>query len=214
MQGLFNTTTTRTGRVTSIVTAGATSSYTYDALGRVTGVQTGNGSTAYHYDLAGNLATLEMPNGITASFAHDVRNQMTSLSYERGGSTLATFGYAYTPAGRRKTITEPGATTNFAYDQIGRLISETRAGSSPFARQYEYDLAGNRTRTTTNGLQVLSTYDANDRLLAAGSVSYTYDPRGNVVSRNQAGAVSTFGWTSDNRLASVDQCQRDHGLCV
>ena len=50
---------------------------------------------------------------------------------------------------------------------------------------------------------MLSTYDANDRLLATGSVSYTYDPRGNVASRNQAGAVSTFGWTSDNRLASV-----------
>ena len=192
-----------TGRVTSIETASATSSYTYDALGRVTGVQSSTGSTAYRYDLAGNLSTLEMPNGITASFAHDVRNQMTSLSYERGGSTLATFGYAYTPAGRRKTITEPGATTDFSYDQIGRLISETRSGSLPFARQFEYDLAGNRTRTTTNGLQVVSTYDVNDRLLAAGGVSYTYDPRGNVASRNQAGAVSTFGWTSDNRLASV-----------
>lgn len=190
-------------RLTSIATPGGTTTYGYDAMGRLATVQGSSGTTTYRYDPAGNLSAVLLPSGVTGALAHDARNRLTSVLYERAGATLSTFTYAYTPAGRRASVTEAGATTSFTYDQMGRLVDETRTGASAYSRQYEYDLAGNRTRLIANGLPVTYTYDADDRLLTAGSVAYTYDPRGNVASRDQAGAVSTFAWTPDNRLASV-----------
>jgi RHS repeat-associated protein len=191
------------GRVTAVTTPSDTTSYTYDGLSRLSAAQTSTGTTSYRYDLAGNLLGYSMPNGVTATMAYDVRNQMTSLAYERAGTVLSAFGYTYTPAGRRATVTEPGSVSSFSYDPIGRLIGEARTGTDAFTRTYEYDLAGNRTRMVTNGAPIAYTYDVNDRMLSAGSASYAYDARGNLVSRNQAGAISTFAWTPDGRLASV-----------
>ena len=157
----------------------------------------------YDYDLVGNLTHLNLPNGVTSTYAYDQRNQLTSLVSVRGGQSLAQFGYAYTPVGRRSVVTETGATTSFGYDKVGRLVSETRTGVTPFTRSYTYDASGNRIGSVSNGLPTTYTYDVNDRLLTAGVLSFAYDPKGNVISRTSAGALTTYGWTPDNRLSNV-----------
>jgi RHS repeat-associated protein len=202
--GVVQYTHDTSNRVSSITTPGGTTGYAYDALDRLVGVGTAAGTSRYAYDLAGNLASLALANGVTGALTYNARNQLTTLSYEHGGALMESFTYAYTPAGRRSVVTETGATTSFTYDRMGRLVQETRAGASPFVRQYEYDLAGNRTRMVANGVSTAFTYDANDRLLSAGSIGYTYDPKGNPVTRNQAGALTSFSWTMDNRLASLN----------
>src|SRR4029434_4517744 len=94
-------------------------------------------------------------------------------------------------------------TTSFTYDRIGRLIGEVRAGTIPYAKQYEYDAVGNRTRSIAHSLTTNYTYDVNDQLLSAGTVSCEYDARGNPTRRNDAGLLTTYTWTPENRLARI-----------
>ena len=190
-------------RLAAITSPGGSTAYAYDAVDRLSRVVTPDGDVTYDYDLAGNLTHLNLPNGVTSTYAYDQRNQLTSLVSVRGGQSLAQFGYAYTPVGRRSVVTETGATTSFGYDKVGRLVSETRTGVTPFSRSYTYDASGNRIGSVSNGLPTTYTYDVNDRLLTAGVLSFAYDPKGNVISRTSAGALTTYGWTPDNRLASV-----------
>ena len=103
--------------------------------------------------------------------------RLAAHGYVRSGTTLASFGYSYTPAGRRSTVVETGATTSFVYDQIGRLVQEARVGTSPYARTYAYDSAGNRTQTVAQGVTSTYTYDSNDRLLTAGNMPRTVQCR-------------------------------------
>jgi RHS repeat-associated protein len=190
-------------RVTQVTTAGGATTYSYDALGRLTNVSGQDGATSYAYDLTGNLARISTPNGVVGSLTYDQNNQLTTLGYRRGNQPISSFGYTYTPSGRRATAAESNATTSFTYDRIGRLIGEVRAGTTPYAKQYEYDAVGNRTRSIANSLATNYTYDVNDQLLSAGTVSFEYDARGNPTRRNDAGLLTTYTWTPENRLAQI-----------
>ena len=83
--------------------------------------------------------------------------------------------------GRLATQTETigGATTEkvYTYDVRGRLTSVTTGGA--VTEWYAYDLNGNR----TNSMAGASTYDAQDRLLASGTATFTHDTNGNLVSK-------------------------------
>jgi RHS repeat-associated protein len=190
-------------RLAQVTTASGSVGYGYDALSRLTAVIGQGGTTNYAYDLTGNLTGVAMPNGVVGTLAYDQNNQLTTLGYSRGAESLSSFGYTYTPAGRRATIAEASATTSFTYDNVGQLTSEVRAGSTPFSRQYQFDAAGNRTRSVVNGVATNYSYDVNDQLLSAGTVSFEYDARGNPIRRNDAGLLTTYTWTPDNRLAQV-----------
>jgi RHS repeat-associated protein len=190
-------------RVAQVTTAGGSTTYGYDALSRLTHVSGQDGTTSYAYDLTGNLARISAPNGVVGALAYDQNNQLTTLTYGKGNQQISSFGYTYTPSGRRATVAEASATTGFTYDRIGRLIAEVRSGTTPYARQYEYDAAGNRTRSIANALTTNYTYDVNDQLLSAGTVSFEYDARGNPTRRNDAGLLTTYTWTPENRLAQI-----------
>jgi RHS repeat-associated protein len=193
------------GRLASVASPSALIAHAHDPLNRLVGVETPEGSTTYEYDLAGNLVRTRFPNGVEAQLSHNPRNQLQSLTYRNGAATLGAFTYTYTPAGRRASVTELAATTSFAYDRTGRLIGETRTGEGAYTRLHEYDAAGNRTRSVADGVETIYTYDADDRLLVAGGSTFTYDDDGNLTSRNDAGQVTHFTWTPDQRLATVER---------
>ena len=111
---------------------------------------------------------------------------------------------AYSPNGRRTAVTEPGSSTSFDYDALGRLIQEVRTGPGAYARDYEYDLANNRMQLIADSVTTGYTYDDNDRMLTAGALTFSYDAKGNLTQRTDGVDTTVYGWTPDNRLASVN----------
>jgi RHS repeat-associated protein len=189
------------GQLERIESPAGAVSYEHDAVGRLASVLGSAGETSYGYDPAGNVVEEIAPNGVSTRAAYDLRNRVTELRHSRGATMLASFSYQLSPTGRRLRMTEAdGSVETYSYDALERLIGETRTGLNPRSSVYEYDAVGNRARRVRNGVQTLYTYDADDRLLTAGATSYTYDPKGNLLSRTTGGASSSYEWNTDGRL--------------
>jgi RHS repeat-associated protein len=72
------------------------------------------------------------------------------------------------------------------------------------AAHYEYDGNGNRLSVTRPGTGTLSgTYDAQDRLLVYGSVSYTYTPNGELQTATSRSETTTYAYDVFGNLTIV-----------
>jgi RHS repeat-associated protein len=67
-------------------------------------------------------------------------------------------------------------------------------------RDYDYDANGNRTHV--NG-QLVGTYDAQDRLTNYSGATYTYTAAGDLETKTEAGATTTYGYDALGNLRSV-----------
>ena len=120
--------------------------------------------------------------------------------------------YAYDDLGRRTSLTRGnGTSTSYSYDAVSRL-SELGAQSRPARRHdltlgFSYNPAepDRRARTRSNDAYawtghyaVNRNYTANglNQYTAAGTITPTYDSRGNLTS---AGST-TYSYTAENRL--------------
>ena len=119
------------------------------------------------YDAAGHLLQFTYANGVVANFGYSAaRNQMTSLSYAKGATTLFGVNYGYakgqancdstTVAGNNGLIqciqdtTDSGSSGRsvvYTYDSLGRLATAVTAGSASYAKwglSWAYDRYSNR----------------------------------------------------------------------
>ena len=84
----------------------------------------------------------------------------------------------------------------------GWLTSVTRNGGPPAT--WTYDDRGNRiSATPSDGTTVTSTYDAQDRLLSQGAVTFGYDVHGRIVSKTAPGETTAYTWDAAGRLVKV-----------
>jgi RHS repeat-associated protein len=170
---------------------GASMTYTYDALNRLASVTDVTGTTSYNYDNIGNLTGFTYPNGVTTSYSYNALNRLTQMQSICATGTgcgtpgTATSSYTYTlsATGNRLQVVELGGRkTQYAYDTLYRLTSETISGAAAQngALNYVYDVVGNRTQLTSTVPAIPSgvlNYDANDRIS-----TLVYDASGNTVS--------------------------------
>ena len=197
------------GNVVTVSAGQHSVGYAYDALNRVAGVNAFGGQTAYTYDAAGNLTDVVFPNGVATSYVHDGSGRVLGAEQRNGsGALLAQYDYLLDSRGRRTGVVEShsGRSVSYGYDVLSRLTSETiTIGSLVRQISYTYDANGNRlTRDdSVDGLTSYS-YDANDRLVAAGAYTYTHDARGNLTERASPTALLEYAYDDRNRLASVD----------
>ena len=113
---------------------------------------------ALAYDSAGNVGTI----------THSVV----------GGSSLATFAYAYDSANRLTHETNAEGSVTYSYDNTNQLTGATGARSESYA----YDANGNRNATGY-------TVGAGGTLSASLNATYTFDAAGHVTAMNRlAGA--------------------------
>jgi len=110
-----------------------TTSYTYDNLDRVRYVNDPSGQTNYTYDENSNLRTVTNPKGqITTLSYHPVTDWLMSTQNSIGNQT----DFNYHPNGLLSSKTDAmGVTTNYAYDNAGRLTnisSPTRNASMTY----------------------------------------------------------------------------------
>ena len=89
---------------------------------------------------------------------------------------------------REETVSGTAHTFSYAYDPDGRLTGVSGAA----AEAYAYDLNGNR--ITANGTP--ASYDAQDRILSRGGVSYTFDADGFMTGRG----ADTFQYSARGEL--------------
>jgi RHS repeat-associated protein len=209
-----------TARTADVLTARWTDGYSYDTEGRITTVTAENPFTqtteAYGlgYDATGQLTSLAYPNGLTTTYGYDPLDQLTRIRIsDAAQAVVEQWDYARQADGNIGVITNlDGSTQTYGYDPADRLTSEVvRDAQSVLVhtRTYEYDPAGNRTRVTytpTSGVGTFdraASYDARDRLQTDGSVTFTWDEDGRMLSRSGSEGYTLY-WDSEDRLTQVD----------
>jgi RHS repeat-associated protein len=159
----------RASNLTSLTDAGGTVSYTYDAINRQATVQEPGASSAIdydHIDTTGDSDPLTpdhaikrvvtLPNGVaTTSILDPADRLLRTESKTSGGTVLQRFAYQYTNATSKQTLLrsretdKDGATVDYDYDQLDRLISAANSSGDDFA--YTYDSASNIGTKIVNG---------------------------------------------------------------
>ncbi|MEI7727963.1 MAG: RHS repeat-associated core domain-containing protein [Verrucomicrobiota bacterium] len=193
------------GRLAAVTYPGnRTVTYAYDTVGRLTRVQDWDGrQIRYAYDQLNRVSAVTMPNGTAQRYAYDLNNRIISLRHERSdGMLLAGYGYSYNPAGQmiQRTrnlsgITNAVATQSrrFTYDAMNRLLTMVRG---QVTNVFAYDLRGNLSSKTANGVLTRYTYDDLDRLRTTSNgtvqVTYAYDGRGVRVGKTVNGIATGY----------------------
>jgi RHS repeat-associated protein len=185
--------------------------YVYDAAGHNTQVIDHDGRvTRQVFDAVGNLVRIELPNGLVTTQEYDGRDRLIRITTRANNGDLVTdIRYTLDSTGKRVRIDEQDAAgsraTQYTYDAAGRLTSETRTDplNGNRSASYVYDKVGNRTSETVNGIGKAYSYDANDRLLAAGATSFGYDAICNLVLRQDASGTAAYGWDAKRRMTSA-----------
>jgi YD repeat-containing protein len=178
--------------------AAGVTTYAYDAVNRFVSRTDPNGFTVGSaYDEGGNLIQITYPGNHTVSYTYDALNRIKTVTIDWLSKTAV---YNYDDAGRMTDLTHfNGTVVQYGYDEANRLTSLenlTAAGGAGIATYY-YTLDGNGNRTrivlgapALNDLDSLvSAYTYNNRrnrLLGAGSLTFTYDDEGQIASGSAA----------------------------
>ena len=207
--------------------------YEYDANGNRTAVHYANGfTTTYEYDLLNRLIcekTVDNKDNVVVQYVYTLgaageRKSVTELdrtveySYDSlyrltsetitEGEKVTVYTYAYDNVSNRILKTENGAATEYVYNALNQLVSDSETS-------YEYDLNGNLVRVIGSAQSALYEYNSENKLIKATvqndslviEESYTYDYQGNRTSKTthrSDGVTEYVKYLNDNsRLTNV-----------
>ncbi|HLG95951.1 MAG TPA: RHS repeat-associated core domain-containing protein [Bryobacteraceae bacterium] len=182
---------------------GRSAQYQYDPLNRISKVIDWTGKTTqYTYDPGGNLAGFALPNGASSAYTYDAANRLLQIMNRSASQVLSSFAYTLDSVGNRSQVTSAASgTTKYGYDALYRLTSW--AAPSGQITQYTYDPVGNRLSMVSSAGTTAYSYDAADRILAAGATTYGYDHNGNQTTKTTGTTTVTFAYDPLNRLISA-----------
>ncbi len=172
--------------------------YTVDGLGNLTQQASPDaGNTTSTYDAAGNLLTQTDAKGQVTRYSYDTLNRVTLITFHDGSKQTYAYDQGANALGRLSSISETNAANQqtslmqYAYDQRGRVASETRTiAGVAYTTGYRYDGYGRLDQLThPSGRTVTYSFDALGRISgvtttpAGGSAqtiasSITYQPFG------------------------------------
>ena len=185
--------------------------YGYDAHGRVTSVTNSalEETLRFSYDAAGRRAGIELPWG-TQAYERDVAGRLTAVVAPNGERVE----FELNDDGRRAAIRYPnGVQTRFRYERENLTSIETLRGESLLDRRaYAYDEQGRIASCADTQGTVSYSYDARGRVISAQgvtSIDYAYDAQGNRVADATEGRERGLAIQAGNRVASVGK-QRFH----
>jgi RHS repeat-associated protein len=210
-----------------------TTGYNYDSAGNRTGKVDGkNQTTGFVYDASRRLTDINYASGPPAHFAYDEHGNKSvetngdserHMTYDLLGRLThvqdVTVGhdidYTYDAAGNRTSMTvlPENETTRYFWDSRSLLSSMVDAEGGIY--RFAYDKAGRRVTTVyPNAMTLSTTYDSASRVLSMvyakkdGSViesfTYTYDSRGNRLSKIFAdGTVEEYRYDELSRLVQA-----------
>ena len=159
-------------RVASHAVNGAPVARTYDADGLLTSV----GPVALARSPSSGRLSSTTVGLVTTSFGYSQYGEVQTVTTSVAGTVLYSQGLQYDAVGNplvsEETLSGTARQEAYSYDAVSRLTGVTRNGvSTTFA------YGPNSTRIRAGG--DVATFDAQDRLLAQGSTTYTWDVHGN-----------------------------------
>lgn len=206
--------------VQTVDNKGQSTSVAYDPLGRMTQRTEPDLTSTWSYDTTngiGKLAGAATNQGYTMGLTYDTIGRPTQSNMVFGGLSQ-TFSIGYDSSSRITSIQGPSTFARTrSYNAYGYLTGESESDTvvGPLWNINQMDVEGRVTQETFgNGITATRTYNAQNgelQSIATGpsnsvqSLSYNYDPIGNVLSRTDAtqGLVETFGYDALNRLTSA-----------
>lgn len=206
--------------------------YTVNGLGDLTQQSSPDtGATGNTYDAAGNLLTQTDAKSQTTTYAYDALNRVTSITFQDGSKQTYAYDQGANGVGRLTSITETDPASQvtdqiaYAYDQHGRVTSETRAiNGVPYVTAYSYDSAGRMNGMTyPSGRTVTYTFDALGRVSEIDTTkdtqnqvvvqAVTYQPFGGVKGYTLGnGQVYSRTIDQDGRIASYTLGNSTYGI--
>ncbi|MDG6990886.1 MAG: hypothetical protein JRM99_05635 [Nitrososphaerota archaeon] len=145
------------------------------------------------YTPDGQMSKIAYGDGEVATYTYDSRDRPTRIKDVYGSTVEMELNYTYDGAGN--VLTENAQ--SYGYDALNRLTS----ASGPWGTvAYSYDQVGNRMKTVNGSTTTDYSYGPFNRLTSAGSVNYTYDANGNLMTKSGGWAYS---YDYENRLTSV-----------
>lgn len=188
---------------------GGTNSYAYDTLNRLTDLTNSwAGHFGMAYDGLNRRTQLTKPNGVTTGYTYDPLSRLLSVVHN-GASDGATYGYDNAGNRTSKQNLALGVTENYSYDELYQLTQALKGG--PTGESYTYDAVGNRLSSSTSALL---TYNTSNQLTVTGSASYVYDLNGNLTSKTEAQAATTYNWDYEDRLQSATLPSSGQGSAI
>jgi RHS repeat-associated protein len=197
---------------------GYVESRTYDRAGRLTEVKNAHGASVlsqydYSYDPAGNPTEVDSP-GSVRTFTYDPSDRLQRVCYQAScpATTDPYTRYSYDGVGNRSAERQGGAggeqLTSYSYDAADRLTARGSANYSYDAdgneltdgqgHSFGYDLAGNRTSTTTGAATTSYAYSGDGLLMRTSAGSNTTnrtwdenDPLAQLAESTSAGGTSS-----------------------
>lgn len=216
------------GRGFSIAGTAYALGYNYDAIGHVTAVNYPDGNQAVYSYTNGVVSSVQLSvggnvtnaatsvtyqpgdaamtqwsssNGIVNTLSYDSDGRLTAIN----AGNVQSLGFSYDTANRIVGINngiDGAMTQNFGYDAMSRL---TIAYGGTDNEGFQYDSNGNRTTQVINGVSsTIGTNSINNQItsLSGGSsVSYGYDPNGNLTT---VSGTPTFTYNPFNRLVAAN----------
>jgi len=158
--------------------------YDYDAANRLTRVIDWAGrATSYEYDANNRLTRTTRPDGPMEIRSYDAAGQLTGQSDLDGkGNIIVQYNYAYDAAGNVTTEESAVPKQPFSLDKAAMTYTSGNRLATFNGQPVSYDADGNMTSGPLAGQLTNFAYDARNRLLSAGSLSYLYDAENNRVS--------------------------------
>jgi len=199
--------------------AGLSESLTYSISGKVESVA--GIILNVDYSPAGQMTRIEYANGAVSTLRYDPESDLpTSMVTIAGGTTLQNVNFTFDQGGNltRQVEAVTAKSSDFTYDAVDRVLSETRSWTSPYPLrrpsttttwQYAYDLIGNVTlkdgrqqrydsgTSPTTGLWLGGPHAISSADLIG---EFNYDATGNMV----AGNGRTLWWTLENRPSLIN----------
>ena len=180
--------------------------YTYNELGQLISVTDPLLQLeTYEYDWFGNVLRKTDKNGVETVTTYNGHQKPLTIS---AGSDIVS--YTYDILGNIKTAQNNTGTTSYAYDNFGRLTTETLPNN--VVNSYTYDKNNNRLSydmKKSNVTQISANYVYNNKNLLTNVTNngiitaYTYDNNGNLLTETTGQKVSEFTYDNGNRMIST-----------
>jgi RHS repeat-associated protein len=185
-------------RLQALAVDGQPVSFAYDGDGLL--VQAGG--LALTRDPRNGLVGETRLGDVVTRLAYNGFGETMAASAAIGSRTAAQFAYVRDALGRvtarDEVFDDATVAERYDYDAAGRLVAVTHNG---VITTWGYDANGNRTHV--DGVQV-AFYDARDRLLRHGDVTYDYASGGELRAKSRAGVATTYRYDAFGNLRGVE----------